>query len=473
MTPQFNKMQAAIENFGSVVSKAQADGAREMQTAIKNFADVVSKTQAEGVKKMVDTFLHELNASVGENFREVREGMEATSEAQGRYLLALDQGVKDITAAFKNINRVSTNLQNAAGKMETYVSRMQSMQQEMDTNIQQYAEQVARNNEIIKNDQQYLESIATAQTSSGEALNLLLSEVKDFTVRTEKEANKFIKTAEESTRKIFQTAEEWAELSNKTGESIDRAVKNAEDYATILAEQRDEQISGINEIKEIVKGDLTESAWKIEAAMMTGAEKMESIMSVSTEKMGSVMSTSTEKMETVITESAGKMGIVLSSGTDQLEKAATGFLMNIENSVNDGLKESSKLVQQATADLDLSMNSARTTIATVTEVLDEAKESIRTSMNQLTDQFQNMSVALEKMGTAMNERQVTLVQEGKSIETEHAEYAKNSEQLKNYAEQMMKTANNYQEATNHLLNEIDRRIQKGRIRKTKGGLHPT
>ena len=289
-----DKQVKALETMTTQILSGMAGAFQEAITpqfeklneTISLFANTASKAQTEGIKKMVDSFLKEMNKSVGDNFREVRESMAETCRIQGEYSTTMAKSLEEISGTIQSVCTISSDMQATVQQMEKYMTDMQVLQDKLQEGFESYTALITDNNELIKNQQKYLVEMADAQKVISETLTYLVSDTESCLRKLHQESEKFVETAEQATSTIIWKAEEWTvkmeerlattehlmqqteqDISNSTISTLNTITQNVESFGQTLSNQAVEQVQGIMGLKEQISSNLAESASRLEAAV--------------------------------------------------------------------------------------------------------------------------------------------------------------------------------------------------------------
>ena len=357
---------------------------------------------------MVDSFLKEMNKSVGDNFREVRDAMQATCEVQGQYTDAMAKALTDITSTLQQVGGVSTELQETMQQFESYVSSMRTLQEKLQESFDHYAEQIAENSKMAKNQQQHMEAMANAQKAISDNLEALVSDTESCLAKLQTESSRFVETAEQATTTIIQKSEEWTGKMTASLETTEQRMQQAE-----------------NDISNTARNSLTSITQSVEAFGQTlanqAAEQAQGLVGLK------------EQISENLVESAIK-----------LENVVSQLGIKVSDSLAKGFSEYDEELQTTIKSLNDTIRSVRTTTGNVPYVISDAQRELEAAIQQTEDHLSKLLNALDQMQQKTNARQAAFAEEEKQYEKAKKEFDESISEMKTQKEQFQQLVNAFQ-----------------------------
>lgn len=414
-----------LSGMAGAFSEAMDPQFAKLNETISSFANIASKAQTEGMKKMVEAFLKEMNKAVGDNFREVRESMAETCRVQGEYSVAMGKALEEISGSIQSVCTVSADMQTTVQQLDAYVTSMQALQEKLQEGFDKYTSQIADNNELTKNQQQYLVEMSEAQKVISETLTALVSDTESCLTKLQQESGRFVETAEQATTTIIQRSEEWTgkmeerlatteqimqqaeqDISNSAISSLNTITQNVENFGQILSNQAVEQAQGIAGLKDQISGDMAASASRLEAAVSNISVHVEdALTSGFSEYSKEINDTITGLNETI-------RGIRLS----------TANLPQITNDATKGLQSAVDMTEQRIGTVLNALDQIMQKTATRQEALSKDNETYIQARAEI-----EASVADIKAEREQLQKLVNIIQKAAENRTSQSPSAKNSE----------------------------------------------
>ena len=394
-----------LSGMAGAFSEAMNPQFEKLNETITLFANAASKVQTDGLKKMVDTFLQDMNNAVGDNFREVRESMAETCKIQGEYSVTVEKSLEEISRSIQGVSTISADMQMTVQQLDSYITSMQDMQEALQKEIDRYSAKIADNNELTKNQQQYLVDMADSQKIISETLAALVSDTESCLTKIQQESSKFVETAEQATTTIIQKSDEWTgrmderlaateqimqqteqDISNSTISALNTIKQNAENFGQILSNQAIENAQGITELKEQISGDMILSA-------------------------------------------------------ERLEQVVDNLSVHVEDALTSGFSEYSKEINETITGLNETIRGIRLTTANIPQITNDVTKGLQSAVEMTEHRIGTVLNALDQIMQKTAARQETLAKDSETYMQARAEIKASVANIKTEREQLQKLVN--------------------------------
>lgn len=377
----------------------------KLNNTISDFATAAGEAQSEGIRKMVEAFLEEMNKSVGDNFKEVRDSMAKTCEVQGQYTESIEKSTKEITDAMKQVGGVSSELQAIVQQFEGYISSIRLLQEKIQESFDSYSAQIADNEKLAQNQQQYMEEIANAQKTISDNLTSLVSETESCLTKLQEESSRFVETAEITTTTIIQKSEEWTEKMSASVSSTEQRMQQAE-----------------NDISNSARNSLASITQSVEA-------------------FGQTLSKQASDQTQDIIELKEQVSNNLSESAQKLENAVSQLSVKVSDAMAKGLSEYDTELQTTIKELNDTVRSVRTSTGNVPRVISDAQRELESAIQQTEEHLNRLLNALDQMQQKTTARQQAFAEEEQKYEKIKSEIEDSVTEIKNQKEQMQQLVN--------------------------------
>lgn len=253
LEPSLNKINATLEEFSEKTSNILVKMPEEigqhilntlepafnnMNITLETFSEKVSKSEMEGISNIVDTFLGEMNKSLGDNFTHLGETIEQTCELQKQnsdYMQSILSNIGDLTQNIQDVNELS---EKTIIDLSEYVNRLESLQKVINENFMSINIQLESQNEMNDKINEYIKLLSEHQKLVSEATDKLSNDLevqitniskleKDISENTKTNMEMLLDKAKEYSDSLSEVAkrhiEEIVNLSNNQVVDINSA----------------------------------------------------------------------------------------------------------------------------------------------------------------------------------------------------------------------------------------------------------
>ncbi len=148
-----------------------------MNDTIVNFAAVATRDQKEALEVVVSNFVREMNRSLGDKFIQLRSAIEDTCKWQqenAQYMHYILERVGKMTGSIQEINQES---QQIIASLSDYLNDIGHLQDTINANHEQMAEQTRLNNETIRGQQKYIEQLVSCEKQVADTCGQFVSDM--------------------------------------------------------------------------------------------------------------------------------------------------------------------------------------------------------------------------------------------------------------------------------------------------------
>lgn len=230
------------EEIGQQILNTLSPAFNNMNTTLETFSEKVSKSEMEGISNIVDSFIYEMNKSLGDNFTHLGETIEQTCELQkqnSEFMQNILNSIGDMTQNIKDVNELSVQ---TVDKMSEYVNRLEELQKVINENFTSVNIQLESQNEVNEKMKGYVESLSEHQKLMAEATDKLSSDLE---------------------LQIANLTKLEKDLSENSRTNMEMLLNKAKEYSDSLSEVTKKHIEDITNLTNNQAADLNGAAQEL------------------------------------------------------------------------------------------------------------------------------------------------------------------------------------------------------------------
>ena len=399
----FNLIRKLPEEIGENISNTLTPAMEEISQTFKQFAEDVSTNQLEGLSSIVDSFIEEMNTSLGGQFQRLGEILEKTCDMQEKnneYMQGLLEKVGGMVTDIDKINEMSSS---TVEKMSAYVEKLDECQGKINESLNGMNEQIDKQTAINDQLRENMESLSEQQKQILEVTSKVSGNLEE---------------------QIHNLSEFEKGLSEETRANMEMLVTQAKDYSQQLTDFEKEQMENIEEISEkqidIVKKASENLSDQVQdySQQLTDFEKsqMEKMHSFSEEQISTIRKVSDEyvaqtqnynqQLADFAIQQMDKMA-EFSKGQTANMQAASEELSRVTKDLNSKLKESltetfkcfDSNLSEITEHLSGTISEVDETTKRVPSVVNAAYSGMEKSFKQMQQKIDSLTNAVGVVGT--------------------------------------------------------------------------
>lgn len=231
---------AISQKVGEKIAEVLEPAFEKINLTMETFADKVSENQMEGVSEIVNSFVSEMNSSLGDSFKNLGEVINETCELQkqnSEFMQNILQDIEKMTTNIRDINEMSDK---TIKEFSEYINKVEELQSIINTNFTSANIQMEEQNRLQKEQQEYIRILVEYEKQISEASNAFTTSMVEQIEALNKMEQDISDSTRENMRTLAEKASEYSEslaevakkqiqevlaLSNNTTGDMDRASK--------------------------------------------------------------------------------------------------------------------------------------------------------------------------------------------------------------------------------------------------------
>ena len=223
------------QKVGEKISEVLEPAFEKINLTMETFANKVSENQMEGVSEIVNSFVAEMNSSLGDSFKNLGEVINETCELQKQnsgFMQNILQDIEKMTVNIRDINEMSDK---TIREFSEYINKVEELQSIINSNFTSANIQMEEQHRLQKEQQEYIRTLVEYEKQISEASNSFTTSM----VEQIEALNKMEKDISDSTRENMKTLAE-----------------KASEYSESLAEVAKKQIQEVLAVSNNTTGDM-------------------------------------------------------------------------------------------------------------------------------------------------------------------------------------------------------------------------
>ena len=267
LKPAFEELNANLkalpDRIGEQVSKTIKPEFAEVNKNLLSFSENVSENNLEGLSQIIDSFMKEMNRSLGDSFTKLSDTINTVCDMQKQNSDYLEDVISRTGATSVNVDNINKMSEKTIKKMNAYVDNIDKLQKAINASYDSVNARMEAQDEINLRIKEYIESLKEQQ-----------ERLTDITTKV--------------TEDINCTAREFSEVSKQfntqlTG-SLDKTFECFDSNLGAITRQLSNTISEVDATTERVPNVVLAAYDGMEKTFLEMNDKMKEIL-VSLEKM--------------------------------------------------------------------------------------------------------------------------------------------------------------------------------------------
>ena len=412
--PEFEKLHISIEYMQSnsdLLGKTLNDTLKdilvpqfaEMNKTIERFAMTASQAQVEGVQEIVGKFVEEMNASLGDNFKELGDVLGDTCELQKEQSIQIKEIIKRTDNMIDHLLAINDLTKSTIEEMQGYVSRMEELQDSVNRSMDTVQEQTKVNNALLAEHQRYLEELMQYESKLSQSSSQFLDEVG-------------LQMAK------LQNLEET--ISDKTNEQITVISNSALSYTNLMKKQCDILSDSAERHFKVISDSVSEYNDKLEQQISDSLSTIKQIetdiQTASKENIAEIHNTVKEQCR-ILAESArknieeilnlkGQTSADLQRTSSQLNEVLTKLNWELQEVLNKTFDSFDINLQEITHHLSGTIAQVESTTDNVPKIVEAAYEGLDKSFEKMQLKMDKLVSQVEELGR-VTEARINLIKD--------------------------------------------------------------
>ena len=248
-----NLIRQLPEEFGRQMNSTLSPALTGISNMFKSYADNVSENQMEGLSNIVDSFVKEMNESLGDNFTHLGEVIEKTCEMQEKNNEHVKGLIEKIGLMATDIDKINEMSNNTVEKMSSYIDKINDYQDSLNKCHESINAQVEKQNEI--ND-------------------LISNDIKELNEQQKVIVDITSKVSKNLEEQIVNLSELEKNLSEEAKENMEQLAAQAYDYNEQIAEFAREQLEKMSQYSDDQTSSMKEAATELSKIITSLDEKL-------------------------------------------------------------------------------------------------------------------------------------------------------------------------------------------------------
>lgn len=385
-----NKIRQAISPSAATIDELFSPQFQKMNDMMENFIEASSRTQVEGINEMVDKFISSMNSALGQNFSELGIVLEQTTKLQREqcdYLDSLLHRIGDLANNIQELNSISENTITATAD---YVQQIQDYHQLLQEWYQKTSMQMDINNQLLGNQQQYLDSMVTNNAE-------LTEHSQTFITQLDKQIQVLDKISEDVLDRSRIEVENIVNLAEDcTAQMQDAMISSFDKQLQLLAETRSDAFNSMSDEMDKITRLTEEASTRIAESTMKCYESL-------TQKDEEIQEQHREQLQQVL-DASKQISEDFENTRTQLKK----MLHHLEESLSGSLEQTFDAFDTNLAEiahhLSGTISQVNDTTDRVPQVVASSYDAMEKTFNDTQKQLQLLIKSMEMFQKGVNER---------------------------------------------------------------------
>lgn len=318
MKDAFRELSAVISNtMGEKIDAVMSPAFGEMNVTLEKFADRVSENQLESISKIVDSFLCEMNKSLGDSFTNLGKIVNETCELQKQNNYSIQNILNDVERMVTDIREINELSDRTIRGFANYINRIESLQEIINDNFTSVNIQMEEQQRIQSEMKDYIEVLVEYEKR--------ISKVSDtFEVSMAAHIESYNKTEQQ--------------VSDTVKERIALLAQNAQEYNQSLADTAKNHIREILELSSGMTYDIEKAAKELSNASEKLNGQIVSSLNTSFEQFDKNLVDVTDRLNGAMAEVAAtteRVPQVMATAYDGMEKTVNQLQTKFESLIHE------------------------------------------------------------------------------------------------------------------------------------------
>lgn len=354
---QTELMDTFADRISTAISASMEPVFQRMEDTIEKFGSFAAAQQQEGLERIVQQFIQSMNESLGNQFDELGKTIELVCEWQRNSLEQMKKIVDGICDTSQEIDRVNEVSRQTIHDLETYTSKLNEMQEQINQSMQMVQERMDAANEISKEQEAYIHKLMDYQRETAELVDLVKQQ------------------AELSAKAVDILAENCQKQIDELSDSAKQDMQILADATKVLAEASHEQIQALSSVAQDQMEMLSEASAQLaednHQQLQQLAEVSSQQMDVLSKTASTVLENSQQQIEATITTAQAQTDSLMQTTNDYVEfvqsqqellveavKEEVGALSGFAGQTTDEIRKATEAMDNAAKLLDHNMDDA-------------------------------------------------------------------------------------------------------------------
>ena len=385
---QSEEMSELVTDMAAQMSEILVPQFDRLNETLYNFADVASKAQVDGIKSIVESFVEQMNQSLGDRFKELAKVLDETCDWQRKTSADMERVLNHVGAMTTNIERINELSEATIQRTSEYIEKVDSLQDMINQKMEAFDQRLAEYQTVGERQADYIEALVNYEKSITEAS-------KTFSADMVKQVQ------------ILEDIE--STISDNTVKNMELLTSKAEECSQAIAEAAQRQVESIVDISNSASESLNKAAEEL--GMVSGQLGTE--LNASLKDAIDTVAHASEECSTRITDAARdqikSITDMTYSASADMNTAAEGLnraMAQMNDKMEQRIAKSFELfdneLSEIVSHLSATISEVRETTGRVPKVVFEAYEGMRTGMEEMEANTKKMAETMERLRRKMD-----------------------------------------------------------------------
>ncbi len=255
-----NLIRQLPDEIGRQMNASLAPAMSGISKTFKAFADNVSEKQTEGLSNIVNSFVDEMNASLGDQFTHLGEIIEKTCEMQEQNNEKSQALLEKIGLMSTDIDRINEMSNNTVEKMSAYIDKLEEYQTNLNKCQESLNAQMEKQSKIDDSISKNMEELAKQQEVIVDITTKVSTNLEEQIVNLSELEKTLSQEAKDNMEQLAAQAYDYNEqIAEFAREQLEKMAQYSDDHSASMKKSSEELSKIITTLNEKLGESLTET----------------------------------------------------------------------------------------------------------------------------------------------------------------------------------------------------------------------